>query len=564
MNINLTYDPSTGGAPSAFFTVLNAVVQFFEDTYNDPITINIEVGWGEANGEILPDGALGVAYTDVVTFSYAQVRSALIADATTADDATAISFVPASDPYPSFTWEMARAEAKALGLVGSSGLDGIMGFSTSTAFDYDRSNGITPGTYDLFGVVAHELTHIMGRLFGSGSFMPFELFHYSSPGQLNASGNTAGYFSIDGGSTNLKNFNTNASGDFESWNNSAGADAFRAFAPSGTVLNISEADLKLMDVIGYNRVTASPPPPPVLAKTADFNGDGKGDILWQTEDVRAAIWLMNGTNITGGDLVGPMVPASWHIRASGDFNGDNRADIVWQTDAGQPAVWLIDGLSVLGGDIVGPNPGPTWHIKNATDVNGDSKADIVWQTDSGQAAVWLLNGTQVIGGDIVGPNPGITWHVIGTGDFNADSKSDILWQTDAGQAAIWLMNGTQVLGGDIVGPNPGPTWHVKAAADFDGDGKADILWQTDSGQAAIWLMNGLSVLGGDIVGPNPGASWQIKGAEDLNGDGRSDIVWQTTAGQPAAWLMNGLSVIGGDIIGPNPGPTWHIIAPPGT
>ncbi len=36
--------------------------------------------------------------------------------------------------------------------------------------------------------------------------------------------------------------------------------------------------------------------------TADFNGDGKGDILWQDTSGNIAIWLMNGASIlsTGG------------------------------------------------------------------------------------------------------------------------------------------------------------------------------------------------------------------------------------------------------------------------
>ncbi|MFO1186940.1 MAG: FG-GAP-like repeat-containing protein [Alphaproteobacteria bacterium] len=300
-----------------------------------------------------------------------------------------------------------------------------------------------------------------------------------------------------------------------------------------------------------------------LPPVSDFSGEGRADFLWSVDDGRAAIWLMNGTTITFGDVVGPNPGPTWHIKSTGDFNGDGKADILWQTDAGIAAVWEMSGTQVIYGDIIGPNPGPTWHVITCADFNGDNKADVLWQTDTGQAAIWLMNGTQLLFGDISGPNAGPQWHIISSGDFNNDGKSDILWQHDDGRAAIWLMNGTQVLFGDVVGPNPGPTWHIKSSGDFNGDGKSDILWQTDTGIAAIWLMNGTQVSFGDIVGPNPGPTWHIKGAADLNADGKSDIIWQTDTGLAAAWLINGTMVTFGDIIPPNPGTSWHLIAPTG-
>jgi membrane-bound lytic murein transglycosylase B len=35
-------------------------------------------------------------------------------------------------------------------------------------------------------------------------------------------------------------------------------------------------------------------------RAADFNGDGKADILWQNTDGSLAIWLMNGGASLGG------------------------------------------------------------------------------------------------------------------------------------------------------------------------------------------------------------------------------------------------------------------------
>ena len=116
---------------------------------------------------------------------------------------------------------------------------------------------------------------------------------------------------------------------------------------------------------------------------ADFNGDGKADILWQNDNGQPAIWTMDGTNITSA--VGLANPGpSWHVKAAADFNGDGKADILWQNDNGQPAIWTMDGTTWTGGATL-PDPGPSWHIKDAADFNGDGNADILWQNDNGTA-----------------------------------------------------------------------------------------------------------------------------------------------------------------------------------
>jgi hypothetical protein len=63
-----------------------------------------------------------------------------------------------------------------------------------------------------------------------------------------------------------------------------------------------------MDILRYD--VRMPPPPPL----SDFNGDGNSDILFQTVDGLAAIWLMNGTTPTAEVLVGSNPGPTWHIR----------------------------------------------------------------------------------------------------------------------------------------------------------------------------------------------------------------------------------------------------------
>jgi Ca2+-binding RTX toxin-like protein len=269
LNINVTYDSSVGNAPAGFTNVVAQVVQYFQSHFNDPVTININVGYGEVAGSRLSAGALGESSTYLASVSYAAMTSALATDQTTAADNLAVASLPGSNPNGGAYW-VSTAEGKALGLVGpSTSPDGYVGFTSSAGiFDYNNADGVGSGQYDLFGVVAHEFSEVMGRMLlvgatigsSSNSYVPLDLLHFSSSGVHDYSGSTPGYFSIDNGATPLNSFNTVAGGDPGDWA-SGTTDAFNAYATTGVVLPISNTDLTAMDVIGWNAGASAPPPP---------------------------------------------------------------------------------------------------------------------------------------------------------------------------------------------------------------------------------------------------------------------------------------------------------------
>ncbi|MBF0606758.1 MAG: VCBS repeat-containing protein [Magnetococcales bacterium] len=98
---------------------------------------------------------------------------------------------------------------------------------------------------------------------------------------------------------------------------------------------------------------------------ADFDGDGKADILWQdTTSGDVAIWMMDGTSIVGGGLVvGGML--NWHVLAVADYNGDGRSDVLWQnTGDGGVFVWFMDGTTITSGSGYVVNGMPSeWQAK---------------------------------------------------------------------------------------------------------------------------------------------------------------------------------------------------------
>jgi hypothetical protein len=69
---------------------------------------------------------------------------------------------------------------------------------------------------------------------------------------------------------------------------------------------------------------------------------------------------MDGTNITGTAAL-PDVGPTWHVATAADFNGDGKSDILWQNDSGLPAIWTMNGSTATGYATL-PNPGSDWHI----------------------------------------------------------------------------------------------------------------------------------------------------------------------------------------------------------
>ena len=99
----------------------------------------------------------------------------------------------------------------------------------------------------------------------------------------------------------------------------------------------------------------------VDARQADFNGDGKADILWRNNSGEVDIWLLNGTNRIGGGSAGT-IGNDWRIAGVGDFNGDGKADILWRNDSGEVYETWMNGINLIGGGSAGII-GTDWQIE---------------------------------------------------------------------------------------------------------------------------------------------------------------------------------------------------------
>jgi len=545
ITFNLTYGASV---PTAARDVVAQVATYFATQFTDSVTLNFIVNWAAISG-------LGSSSFDLSTYSYAQVRSALSSDSKTSDDATTVANLPATDPISgTHSWTMARAEEKALGLIAgnATGSDGSMTFSSTAVFDFDNSNGVTAGQYDFYGVVAHEITELMGRqlnaignnvAFGPG-YHPLDLFKYSGTGSHVYVGTTPGYFSVNNGATNLANFNTDPDGDFGDWASGI-HDSFLAFSNTGVVNPVSAFDLRVMDVIGWDRVGAGiATVDHNNARYGNFGNDSRSDILFQSDNAggSAVIWQTNSSGaLVNTTSLGP-IPSGFQIDGTGNFNSMVGDDILLRSST-SVAVWVMNGTTPQSVQVLG-GTSPQWLNSGIGEFTGDGQSDLLFRNPgTNQIATWgVSNNALSIAPQVLGSAPS-QYHIIAVDDFTGDHQADILFRNDTGDIAIWRVANNALSGVPAVVGSTSPSYHVVGTGDFDGNGANDILFRNDSGDLAEWLLNSQ----GQLLGaPSPignGGLYHTEGTGDLNGDGRSDIIFRDGGGTLVEWLMNGTSLL---------------------
>lgn len=255
MDIQLDYDSSISGAPAGLTTAMAAAANAIDALITNPITVTIQVGWGEYQGtSVGGDAGEGGPSGEYVT--YAQLRSYLAASATSASDQSAVQNLPAGDPTNGGSFFITQAQEKAWGLLpaAAGGIDGTVAFGTAYPWNFDPSAATVANELGFVGVAEHELTHVLGRLDllqdPPNAYSPLDLFRYSAPGALELAGGAPAYFSIDGGHTALDSFAT--TDDYSDWSGAKGPDSFNAVTQYGQPNAMTAADITEMDVLGFN------------------------------------------------------------------------------------------------------------------------------------------------------------------------------------------------------------------------------------------------------------------------------------------------------------------------
>ena len=274
LTIHATFDSSITGNPNAaaIEAMINRAIAIYESLFRDPITIQIRFRYATTapDGTPMPPSRPAQGNLIVYAIPWNTYVNALRANATTSNDDLANeslrNYLFSANIFPS------SATGRAVGLdtptamfangtVGLGGpYDGIVTLNSGAPQQFTRPANASH--YDAQRLIEHEMGEVIG--FGSrldtslNGLRPQDLFSWSSAGVRNITSSGSRYFSINGGVTNIVNFNQDPHGDLGDWLSESCPqahpyvqNAFVCRGQSSDVTATSPEGINL-DVIGYD------------------------------------------------------------------------------------------------------------------------------------------------------------------------------------------------------------------------------------------------------------------------------------------------------------------------
>ena len=292
---------AAAGTPQQVIDGFTAAGQRWSAIFSDEVTLRIDIDFRS-----LGSNSLGETTNYYENLSWINVRSKMVADAKSSDDALAVAQLPSVDGIPilinrtsnsptgsgsatpyldndgdanNTMLRMSLANERVLGLVARPNVaDAAVVFNKDFQWDFDPLDGIARNRYDFVGIATHELGHAMGVLSGVDTLdaattpladhalaavTPMDLFRFSDASRLSGAidftADARGkYFSIgDGTQIALATGVNHGDGSQAShWKDNADAGIFDPSFADTELLTISANDRRLLDVIGYDRASS--------------------------------------------------------------------------------------------------------------------------------------------------------------------------------------------------------------------------------------------------------------------------------------------------------------------
>ena len=277
LTIHATFDSSITGNPNAaaIQAMINRAISIQESLFSDPITIQIRFRYAATgpDGSPLPQGTVSQSDFVVYGIPWGPFINALRADATTDNDNVAKASLPGNALSP--TIKPSSANGRAVGLdtptamfadghVGNGGpYDGIVTLNSSVPLQFTRPTSAS--NFDAQRSTEHEMDEVMGIVSDAdvSKLHPQDVFSWSSAGHRNITSSGTRYFSINGGVTNIVNFNQDSHGDLGDWLSESCPQAHpyvqNAFACRGQFSDLATTSPEAitLDVIGYDLMQVS-------------------------------------------------------------------------------------------------------------------------------------------------------------------------------------------------------------------------------------------------------------------------------------------------------------------
>lgn len=295
--ITFTCDSASFGAdlPGACNTLNTTIASLYVSVFSNA-NASIYIQYGSTG--------LGSSLQYYTNVSYNSYATALTNHETDATDATAVASLGGTTTNPVVAGDgvaLTSALHSALGLSGGLGIDstndnactlgtsncynGVITITDNSGILYYRNGAQPGGTYDFYSVVEHEVDEILGTascIVGSSpanittsanctngppstGVGAADLFRYSAPGTrsyLSSANGTLAYFSIDGGNTNIAEYNNSPNGaDYGDWGNTA-IRIQNAFDTPGVngfdITNDGGSEILVLDAVGYDMAAPEP------------------------------------------------------------------------------------------------------------------------------------------------------------------------------------------------------------------------------------------------------------------------------------------------------------------
>jgi len=586
VQINLIDDSSVSAAPAGFTAAVAAAAQFLDNLITSPITVNILVGWGEDDNGTYPisgnTASLGGAVAGIGA-TYSQLRSDLIASASTATDEFAVASLPTSDPTNGASFFVSNAIAQALGILPAddSATEGAIGFNSNLSWNFSTSGQAVPGEISLVDDAELELTHALGMELGDATDdTAMMLFRYSAPGvrQLTVNGflTPPAYFSIDGGNTDLDNYDT--SSDSTLWDPATTGNDTLA-NPYDSVFSLTDATE--LNVLGFDVNTS------VLEENGVIHGTSGNETIYASELPSGAtfdggatghnIVIFDGSSsqytiISSGYLNFTVSDTKAHFytftdvevvqftdatlnlepRVPTDFTGSNISDVLFRNDAGGDtgfytvgtgvnASWVDVGASSTAYSLVGAG----YFLGNVTD-------DILYRDDAtGDTGYYQISNGANVGWHDVGASS-TAYSVVALGDFSDSGTDDILYRDNAsgdtgyykivnGANAGWVDVGASSTAYSVVGVGG---FIGSGTNDFTVGEADDILYRNnDTGDTGFYeIVNGVNAGWHDIGASS--TAYSVVGVGDFMGNGTADILYRDNSTGDTGFyeIVNGANV----------------------
>jgi len=302
---------------------------------------------------------------------------------------------------------------------------------------------------------------------------------------------------------------------------------------------------------------------PSAIAAADFNGDGRSDLVVTNSSANTVSVLLNATTVNA-------TSASFRAQRSfatggnpqavaiADVNADGRPDVI-VANAADNSVSVLLGTTAPGSttaSLANQQVFPAGSMPQgiaAADVNGDGRPDLIVSNGSAGTVSVLLNGTNpgTPGSYFTMPTAftvGTTPRAVIASDLDGDGRADLAVANAGSNNVSVLLNATAAGAstpsfGMQMAFAAGSGTQAVAAVDVNGDARPDLVTANANSNNSSILIN---TMGPGAPAPSfaaaqaaaTGSAPQAVAVADANRDGKADLLVANRSGNSASVLLN--------------------------